>query len=65
MIIEITDHYWHKVADPWVLNNFLTLKRYDDIESRKKRSYTIAKWGYFLFYYLGTSIGGYLLIKDT
>ena len=55
----------HQVFDKKCEDSFITLQRYTEPEAKKKRSYTLVKWGYSLVYYFIRSIAGYLLIKDT
>lgn len=63
--MKVFDWLWHRKVDDWVFNNYLSTERYADELARRRRSFTIAKWGYSEIYYFCSSIIGYLLIQNT
>jgi hypothetical protein len=55
----------HYLFDDWVEKNYLRESKYTSPEARKRRSYTIVRWGYNIIYYTWASITAYILVKDT
>lgn len=64
IIFTILDHACH-YFDGWFLEHFINEAKYPDLEKRKKRCYTFAKWGFSLFYYLPISIWAYTILVKT
>jgi hypothetical protein len=44
---------------------FINHTKYTDPEARKKRCYTLVKWGYSIIYYSLSSIACFLLLMKT
>lgn len=47
------------------MKHYITEERYLDPEARKKRCYTLVKWGYSIIYYLISSIWCYKILCET
>ena len=43
----------------------ITDQRYIEPEAKKKRSYTLVKWGYTCIYYLFSSLWAYKILRET
>ncbi len=55
----------HHLLDGPCEKYYITEQRYLSPESRKKRSYTLVKWGYSILYYLVSSVWAYKIIRET
>ena len=55
----------HHYLDDLCAKHFITDLRYNDPDSKKKRCYTIVKWGYSIIYYIAVSIWAYTILKDS
>jgi hypothetical protein len=55
----------HHLLDGPCEKYYITEQRYLSPESRKKRSYTLVKWGYSIVYYLISSVWAYKIIRET
>lgn len=55
----------HYMFDDLCAKYYITEERYTDPESKKKRCYTLVKWGYSIIYYLFSSIWAYLIMRNT
>ena len=55
----------HYYFDPLCYKYYITENRYTSDESRKKRVYTLVKWGYSIIYYFFTSIWAYKIMINT
>lgn len=63
--IKIVDWKIHNYLDDLCEKYFITEKKYLDPESRKKRCFTLVKWGYSIFYYVLSSIWAYKILLGT
>lgn len=64
-MIKGFDWFVHYVFDDLCEKYYLNRERYATDEERKKRSYTLVKWGYSIGYYLISSIWCYKILMDT
>lgn len=55
----------HHYFDELCAKYYITDQRYTDLESKKKRCYTLVKWGYSIIYYLISSVWAYTIIRQT
>ena len=65
LLHSLFDWAWHQKVDDYVFKHYLSQDRYADEVARRRRSYTIAKWGYSLIYYLLSSVLGYCIVRET
>ena len=55
----------HYLFDDLIEKYYITDQRYTEPEARKKRCYTLVKWGYSSLYYLFSSVWAFLILKET
>ena len=55
----------HRKFDDKCEQFYLGYERYQLPEVRKKRAYTLVKWGYTISYYAVSSVAAYAILKDT
>jgi hypothetical protein len=55
----------HKFFDPLCDKYYISHVKYPTEEQRKKRCYTIVKWGFSIIYYALTSVFGYFILLPT
>lgn len=61
----MNDFMVHYLFDGLCEKYFIDHKKYSDPEARKKRCYTLVKWGFSIIYYSFTSIACFILLKNT
>lgn len=64
VIFTILDHSAH-YFDDWFMVNFINEAKYQDLEKRRKRCYTLTKWAFSELYYLPVAIWAYFLLLPT
>jgi hypothetical protein len=62
---QVIDWLIHYYFDGLCEKYYITEQRYTDPESRKKRCYTLVKWGYSIVYYLISSLWAYKILVGT
>ena len=55
----------HYLLDGPCEKYYITNERYLEPESRKRRCYTLVKWGYSIVYYLVSSLWAYKILRPT
>jgi len=60
--MDIAAHYFF---DDICEKRYIDHKVYTDPEARKKRCYTLVKWGYSTIYYVLMSVASFLVLKNT
>jgi hypothetical protein len=61
----LADAFSHKLFDSVCAKYYISHTKYPTEEERKKRCYTLVKWGFSIFYYGITSIFAYFILLDT
>jgi hypothetical protein len=64
-LFVFADMMSHRIFDPLCEKYYISHVKYPVEEARKKRCYTIVKWGFSIFYYAITSIFAYLILLPT
>ena len=64
VLFSILDHSVNYFND-WFMVNFINEGKYVDVDKRRKRCYTLAKWTFSELYYLPVSIWAYFLLLPT
>ena len=64
-LTQIFDWLVHYYLDDLCFKHYIVEVKYPDIEARRKRSYTLVKWAYSIFYYLVTSMWAYKIMIGT
>lgn len=63
--IQGFDFLVHYIFDELCAKYYITDERYTEPEQKKKRCYTLVKWGYSILYYLGSSAWAYKIMVET
>ncbi len=64
-LIKAIEYLIHYLLDPLCEKYYITEQRYLEPDNRKKRCYTLVKWGYSIVYYLLSSLWAYKILIGT
>lgn len=65
IVFVLADMLSHKIFDSVCEKYYISHTKYPDPEIRRKRCYTIVKWGFSIFYYTITTIFAYIILLPT
>jgi hypothetical protein len=65
IVFVVTDFLSHRIFDSICEKYYISHTKYPNPEARRKRCYTIVKWGFSIFYYALTSVTAYFILLNT
>ena len=61
----MADAFTHKIFESLCEKYYISHTKYPEAEARKKRCYTLVKFGFSVVYYTVTSVLAYFILLDT
>jgi hypothetical protein len=65
IIFVICDTLFHYALDEKCAQHYINKEKYPTEEARKKKAYTVVRWGFSLLYYGASSTAAFLIIQPT